>query len=155
MSSQNETDLFRKARSEGRDLEDLQREAQAARPSHLGVETSWEEGLSGSTARGVDSSVIRPSPAELESYGSPGGETCGSCKAFDLEKGRQKIIDERFAERLVHDEQWQLRHLCVPPDHIGLCGQSGGEMAVTVISKACDHYRPLTSKAGRFRLGRG
>jgi hypothetical protein len=92
--------------------------------------------------RGRDARIVAPSDQEVADFAvSQRRTTCGSCKHFDLENGREEIIRQRFAERLVLEEKWQLKHLGAPIEAIGLCGASGGEMATTFLSMACDQYR--------------
>lgn len=144
------TDYFRHARAADRPIEDLQREASAARPSKLGMPTNWK---GPAIMRGQDARVITPSQSEIETYSEQGVEVCGACRSFSISpSARDKIISEQFADRLVREQEWQLRYLGVPPEHMGLCGQSDGDLAVTMISKACAEFRPRDGHAGRWRL---
>jgi hypothetical protein len=143
----NETDLFRRAKAEGRSTDELLDEAARARPQKLGLPTVWGD-RDKPVLRGKDTRVVLPDGKEVMSYGFGGHAVCGECRYFDIDAGRQKIIDERFAERLVNDQEWQLKHLGVPVDSVGLCGAGGGELATTTVSKACDQYRPRGSRGG-------
>jgi hypothetical protein len=82
---------------------------------------------------------------EREAYMNANVNVCGSCKFFDLEKGQAEMMRQQFPQRLVREEGWKLHHLGAPLEYVGLCGASGGEMATTVVSKACDQYRPKLS----------
>lgn len=153
MNPQNETDLFRQAAHEDRDLEELQAEALASRPSSFGIPIEWGE-RGGPVVRS-HGSVVAPTRDEVSSYGTQQVQaTCGSCHHYDVELGRKKMIEERFGERLVREEEWQLRHLGVPIDNLALCGLTSGAdiMVVTLVSPACDQYRQRSTRAGRFRL---
>jgi hypothetical protein len=87
--------------------------------------------------------VIRASPEDIERFADVTHPNfiCGFCRYFDLENGRKEIVRQRFAERLVYDEQWKLRHLGAPVDTLGLCGASNGEVATSFVSKGCDQFR--------------
>lgn len=152
MKPKNETDLFRAARYEARELEDLQAETSHATPQKLGLPTTWRDAEGPVVLPGRHTPIIRPTPSDVEAFGADGGRaTCGSCQHFDIERGRDKIIEERFAERLVREQEWQLKHLGVPPDMLGMCGLSD-DMVTTIISKSCDQYREARRRGGRWRL---
>lgn len=147
------TDLFRRARAQDKPLEDLQREAAAARPTKMGMPTTWKDREQPVIMRGPDARVVTPTQSEIEVYSEQGGQVCGACRSFAISPAaRDKIISEQFADRLVHEQEWQLRYLGVPPSHLGLCSQSDGELAVTMISRACSDFRPRDGHAGRWRL---
>jgi hypothetical protein len=146
------TDLFRRARARGRSIEELQREASRATPHKLGLPTSWGERDSPAIMRGPNA-VIAPTQSEIEVYSEQGGQVCGACKCFEIhDQARGKIIGEQFADRLVHENEWKLKYLGVPPEHLGLCAQSNGDLAVTIVSRACPEFRPREGHAGRWRL---
>lgn len=146
------TDLFRRARADDRSIEELQREAAAARPTKMGVPTTWKDRDRPAIMRGPDA-LVTPTQSEIEVYSQQGGQVCGACRSFTITgAARDKIISEQFADRLVREQEWQLRYLGVPPEHVGLCAQSDGELAVTMISRACGDFRPRDGHAGRWRL---
>jgi hypothetical protein len=152
----NLTDLFRHAAYKDRPLEELQAETAAATPQKLGLPTTWET-RDQPAMRGPEASVVSASAEDIESYADPNMRaTCGSCQHFNLEGGRAQIIKERFAERLVLEQEWQLKHLAVPTEMLGVCDASnagsGAELAVTIISRSCDNYRERLTRAGRWRL---
>lgn len=134
-----ESDLFRNATATKEDLEaDLHG---AGAVTKVGVPTTWANADGSAVVRGEPTQVITPSAQQIEAFKESPRAVCGHCKYFDLENGRKEIVRQRFAERLVHDQEWKLKHLGGPPDSIGLCGASGGELATTFVSKACDQYR--------------
>lgn len=135
----NETDLFRHAQAEAKSPSELLEIAARATPRKLGLPTTW--GDRDKPVRGPDAQVVLPDGREVESYGFGGHRVCGECRYFDIENGRKEIIQQQFAERLVREQEWQLKHLGVPADSLALCGASGGELAVTVVSKCCDQFR--------------
>lgn len=102
----------------------------------------WKDGEGGDLLPGKRVHVIRPDAGEVAAFSNPRANVCGACRFFDLENGRKEIVRQRFGERLVKEFEWKLRHLGASPDAIGLCGQAGGEMAVSFVSKSCDHFRP-------------
>ncbi len=145
-----ETEPFKRAKAEGRDLEELQQLASGARPTKMGLPTTWQNRDGGVVIRGRDAPIVsEATEGEVQSFGVP-SLTCGSCKYFDIEAGRKKIIEERFAERLVLEEEWQLRHLGVPADSLGMCARTD-DMATTIVSKACEQYVPKDGKAGDWQ----
>jgi hypothetical protein len=126
---------FERAAVVGPDREKLATEY--ARVTDTGIPTFLESG--GQRLRGR--SLQQVTAAEVAAFGSPRAAVCGSCKFFDLENGRREIVRQKFGEKLVKDYEWKLKHLGAEPDAIGLCGASGGEIATTFVSKACDQYR--------------
>lgn len=138
-------DPFQAAVEVGPTKEQLQDEVgaggMAAQP--LGIPTVWQDGASGQKFAGKPAAVHVATASETEQLVHSGPTTfiCGFCKYFDLENGRKEIARQRFAERLVHDEQWKLKHLGAPIDTIGLCGASNGEVATSFVSKGCDQFR--------------
>lgn len=133
----NETEQFRRATTTREELEHAYR---GARPSGM-LPSTWKDGQTGTTSAGAQVQVHAPSAEDISDFGSPRAMTCGPCKYFDLENGRKEIVRQRFGEKLVRDMEWKLQHLGADVDAIGLCGASGGEMAVTFVSKACDQFR--------------
>ncbi len=142
----NESDLFRRASAENRSADELLEIAARATPQKMGLPTTW--GDRDAPVRGPDAKVVLPDGEQVRSYGFGGHRVCGECNYFDVENGRKEIIKQRFGERLVREQEWQLKHLGVPPDSLALCGASGGELAVTVVSKCCDQFRSRGSRRG-------
>lgn len=138
----NETDGFRRAQAEGRTVDELLRDAAAATPTKAGLPTTWKDRDSGVSVRGNNMPIVRPDRQQVEAFSAPNQTVCGQCRSFNIEKGREEIIKQRFAERLVKEQEWKMHHMGAPPDSIGLCDQSGGELATTVVSKSCPHFRP-------------
>lgn len=148
-----DSDPFKHAQAAGVELEQLQQIATDAQPTKFGIPTTWREADGPIVRQGPMAQVVGATPQDVRQYIDDAPKaTCGSCRYFDLELGRKKIIEERFAEKLVHEHGWKMHHLSVPPDSIGLCGASGGQMATTIISKSCDQYRPFSTRAGRWRM---
>lgn len=126
---------FEQAAAEGPDRQQLTHEYAGAQG---GLPTYMESG-----GTRIEGRRLQPvTSGEVAVFGSPRATTCGSCKFFDLENGRKEIVRQKFGDKLVRDYEWKLKHLGADPDAIGLCGASGGEMATTFVSKACDQYRP-------------
>lgn len=136
-------DPFQAAVEVGPSREALAEEfAAGGAPQPTGIPTVWQDGASGQKFAGKPAAVHIATAGETEQLAAIGGTfICGFCKYFDLENGRKEIARQRFAERLVNDEQWKLRHLGAPIDTIGLCGASNGEVATSFVSKGCDQYR--------------
>lgn len=134
----NETEQFRRATTT---VEQLEAEYAGTQPSGE-LPSQWKDGRSGTSVAGKPVQVHAPSPEDIHAFGSPRAQTCGQCRYFDLENGRKEIVHQRFGEKLVKEMEWKLKHLGADVDAIGLCGASGGEMAVTFVSGACDQFRP-------------
>jgi hypothetical protein len=135
-------DPFQRAIEVGPSQDDLADEFRGRRPAPPeALPTVWESG--GQQYAGAPTPVIRASPEDVAQFADIARPNfiCGFCKYFDLEDGRKEIARQRFAERIVHDEQWKLRHLGAPIDTIGLCGASNGEVATSFVSKGCDQFR--------------
>lgn len=70
---------------------------------------------------------------------------CGQCRHFDLASGQQKMRAARFLEQLVHEYEWQVRHLAAPVNELGLCGAhssgSGADEHLTArLNPACEQF---------------
>lgn len=139
------TDLVRRALHRNRDHEDLQAEAASATPHKMGLPTTWSNG-----DQTVTGKVLAPSKADMKLIEPV--TTCGSCRYFNIKRGQEQMVREQFADRLVNEDGWALRHLGAPVDHLGLCEQSGGSMLTSTVSKACEHYRARTGRTGRWAL---
>ena len=109
--------------------------------------TGWR-GKDGSAIR-TKSPVVHPddmSAAEMEMLATT-YNTCGQCKYFEMAEGKAQIIAQRFLERLVLEDNWQIKHLAAPLNTLGMCGEhssgAGGDQMLTgTMVKACDHYVP-------------
>lgn len=71
---------------------------------------------------------------------------CGTCKYFEKAEGQTQMKAQRFIERLVREDNWQVKHLASPVNELGLCGAhssgTGGESMLTGrMHKCCDQYR--------------
>jgi hypothetical protein len=143
----NETDLFKKARAAGRTAEeikaDYERGVTEGRVKKFGLPVHMQNSDGSVKLRGRDAQIVTPDAAQVRQFADMAPrKVCGDCKHFDLEKGREEIIKQRFAEKLVNDYEWALRHLGGPVDTVGLCGMSGGSMACLVTSPACEQHKP-------------
>lgn len=123
--------------------EELARRYEGAKPG--GIAVNWTDGVTGKTH--LRTQLAQPSAHDVAVFSNPRAETCGNCKYFDLEGGRKEILRQRFAEKLVREYEWKMRHLGAPVDAIALCGASaagggGSLLAVTFMSKSCDQFRP-------------
>lgn len=120
--------------------EQLAAEYQGAQPQQ-GLPVSFRDGGGKTHLRGTNAKVVAPSGDEVRIFADPRAEVCGNCKYFDLESGRREMVRQKFAEQLVKEYEWKMHHLGAPVDAIALCGASGGELAITFMSKACDQFR--------------
>lgn len=138
--------------AEDKDIDTLRDEVRDAAVMRGGVPVTYTGGEGKTHLRGHNARVVHgASPHEIENYARPPSRTCGSCKFFNLHQGRREIVKQRFAERLVIDEQWKLQHLGAPMDHMGICDQSQGQMVTSTISNAdkCEGYRPRSRTMDR------
>jgi hypothetical protein len=83
-------------------------------------------------------------------------QVCGTCKYFEKAEGQAQMQGQRFVERLVREENWQVKHLASPLNELGICGahssgHGGDQMLTGRMHKACDQYRP---DRGRLSLRR-
>lgn len=95
--------------------------------------------------------VEKASNEQLGSFSALPARTCGTCRFFNLKGGQREMVKQRFAERLVLEENWSLKHLGAPLDHAGVCDASGGQMVTTTVSDAgtCEGYRPRARSCRR------
>ncbi len=108
--------------------------------------TVWR-GKDGAAIR-ANSPVVHPdemSPAERDMLTTT-YNTCGQCHYFEKAEGQAQMEAQKFLERLVREENWQLKHLASPINTLGMCGEhssgAGGDQMLTgTIVKACDHFR--------------
>lgn len=98
---------------------------------------------------GGPAAIETPDGQAIQQYGGDGNayNVCGTCRYFDYKNGQIQIAKERFAERMVREMGWKLKHLGVPVEQMGLCAAEG-DKATTPVSRSCDQYRP---KNGRIR----
>lgn len=90
------------------------------------------------------SSILHiPTAQDIKLFGDQSREQgyCGDCKYFRLKAGQEAIRKQRFLDVLVHDAEWQVRHLGAPPETLGLCTQGDGTMATAKSNKSCEHYK--------------
>jgi hypothetical protein len=105
--------------------------------------------------RGKDGAAIRTQSPVIHPDGMSKAErdmltttynTCGQCKYFEKAEGEAQIKAQQFYERLVREDQWQIKHLALSPLNFpGICGEhssgAGGDQMLTgAIVKACDHF---------------
>ncbi len=92
--------------------------------------------------RGKSAPIVGATAGEIENYAEAPRRTCGTCRHFELRRGRQEIVRQKFLQRLVLEENWKLQHLGVPADHLGICGQKPS-MATSTVTNAgtCPGYR--------------
>lgn len=117
------------------------REAAVSAPKQMGLPVQFRDGHSGRSAGAQRARVERVSAQDIRNYASAPRNVCGTCRFFHLKRGQEAIVKQKFLDRLVREEGWQTKHIGAPPDHLGLCGQSNGELAVTTVSPGCDGWR--------------
>jgi hypothetical protein len=133
------------------DLETKLTETERMQPMRGGLPVQYRSSDGKTHLRGTNAPVVHTATAqEVENFTQVPSRTCGLCRYFELEKGREKIVRERFAERVVLENEWKLHHLGAPLDHMGVCGASNGTMATSTMADAgsCEGFRPRT---GIFR----
>ena len=135
---------FKKADYEGVDREQLAHEYGNAALAR-GLPTTARSGDGKHHLQLADTQIVAPDGDQVAQFGAQGVAVCGQCKSFDLEGGRKEIVRQKFGEKVVRDYEWKLKHLG-DVDSLGLCAQSGGELAVQYISRACEHFRPAGKK---------
>lgn len=113
-------------------------------PIQQSLPVTWRDEAGKTHLQGTNA-LVKATDQDVAQFGFAPTRVCGTCRYFELEKGRQEMVRQRFSERLVHDYQWKRKYLGTPLSHVGLCGASGGEKATTSISNAgrCDQYRPI------------
>jgi len=121
-------------------IEELEIENAQSEVLEGGIPVMW--GTGHRQMRGRNAAIKTPDANEQAQFQRQRAVTCSACQHFDIKAGRQEIIKQDFARRLVLEQEWSLRHLGAGLDHLGLCGQSGGELAVTTMSPACDQFTP-------------
>jgi hypothetical protein len=124
--------------------------------SGVSMPVVWK-GADGSAIRS-ESPVVHPSqmdPLEREML-TETYKTCGQCRYFEKAHGQAEMVRQRFVERLVREDNWQVRHLVSPLNELGVCGAhdsgKGGEQMLTgTMHKACDQWRPNAGKLSLVR----
>ena len=107
------------------------------------IPVNWYNGPSRAKSAGSTSAIINPTADHLAAYANGEVQVCGHCRFFELEKGQQEMAKQRFAERLVREQEWKLQHLGAPMEMMGLCGATNGDTATGFMTKACDQYRQV------------
>lgn len=142
--------MMERAYADKGELEDKLTEAVSGglRPERTGMPLQFRDGSGKVHLPGGP--LVPASPNDVQNYTDAPARTCGTCKHFRLKEGQKKMMGERFAEKLVLEDEWKLRHLGAPLDHFGVCDASGGKMATATVTKAddCPGYSP---KARLFR----
>lgn len=98
-------------------------------------------------APGQEMKVTGSVPDEL-AHAIATNRVCGECKYFEIAQGQKLMKAQQFIERLVREENWQVKYLASPLNDIGLCGahssgRAGSEETITGrMHAACDQYRP-------------
>lgn len=88
----------------------------------------------------VTPTINTPAAEEVALYGTD-IKVCGMCRYFESgESARENIRSQKFYERLVREERWQVKHLGSDPRTHGLCGRTNGETLTGAMHKACDGY---------------
>lgn len=140
----------------GKDAQDTAVEALRT-PIMQGLPTTWESADGKTHLRGADAQVIGANGQDVQRFGFAPPRVCGTCRYFDVENARKKMVQEDFLRKLVNDYEWKTKYLGVTVDHIGLCGASDGSKCTTSISNAsaCDQYRESTWAARGRKGSRG
>ena len=120
-------------------------------PSALPV--GWHSGERGATPGATSESPIVSGPMVEEMAHVLGTQrVCGQCKYFSVARGQALMKGQRFLERLVREDHWQIKHLASPVNDLGVCGAhtSGAsgeeEMLTGRMHKACDQFRSNDGK---------
>lgn len=125
---------------ENKSLEQLKAEDARTQVMRGGVPVMWTD-PSGRRLAGRNAHIRTADGHELSNFAVAPAATCAECKHFDIANGRKEIVKQRFAERLVLEEEWALRHLGGEVDHMGLCGETDGGLATFTMSVACANFR--------------
>lgn len=115
-------------------------------PSALPV--AWHSGERSDNPSATSESAIVSGPMVDEmAHVLTTQRVCGQCKYFSVARGQALMKAQRFLERLVREDHWQVKHLASPVNDLGVCGAhtSGAsgeeEMLTGRMHKACDQYR--------------
>lgn len=128
-----------RALEENKSVETLERENAGAHVTEGGIPVMWGNSA-GQKVRGKEAQIQTPSSQE-QAMTATTRTTCSGCEYFDIKNGRKEIVKQQFAEKLVLEYEWALRHIGGSVDHLALCGRSNGELCVTSMSPACDGFR--------------
>ncbi len=84
-----------------------------------------------------------PTAQDVKLYGdvTKTAGSCADCKFFRLRAGQEAMRKERFLDKLVHDAEWQVRHLGAAPDTLGLCTQGDASMLTPKSAPSCEDYK--------------
>lgn len=121
--------------------------------------TSIRDPQTGAEVRGQDAPIVTGALAEEMAHALSTQRVCGTCKYFELAHGQALMQGQRFVERLVREEHWQVKHLASPLNDLGVCGahSSGGkgedQMLTGRMHKACDQYRDANGGISTARKG--
>lgn len=130
-----------KAGASEKSLEQLQAEDANTQVIRGGLPVVWGD-PSGNKLRGKGAKIVTADGRQVSNFAVAPSATCAQCAHFDIANGRKEIVKQRFAERLVLEEEWALRHLGGSLDHMGLCGQDNGSLATLTMSPACPAFKP-------------
>ena len=118
-----------------------------------GLPVNWHDGARTDAPQAVGESPIVSGPlAEEMAHILSTGQTCGECRYFSLAQGQALMQGQRFLERLVREDSWQVKHLASPVNQLGVCGahtsgnKGESEMLTGKMHKACDQFRPGGAK---------
>jgi len=134
--------LMQRAHADKGELEDKLHEAATSMQAERGgIPLRFRDGDGKVHLQGGQ--LVQATPHDIENYTAAPARVCGTCRHFKLKEGQQKMMAERFTERIVLEESWKLKHLGAPLDHFGVCDASQGQMATTTVSKAdnCPGYQ--------------
>lgn len=130
--------LSDQAITENKSADELQQENVGARVLEGGIPVMWGN-TAGHRVRGQSANITTPNAEQREM--AQVEKTCAACVYFDVKNGRKEIVRQQFAEKLVLEYEWALRHIGGGVDHLALCARSNGELCVTSMSPACDGFR--------------
>lgn len=113
------------------------------------IPVSYRSGTTGEEIGKSQSQVVDPTAEEAAMIQQ--GRVCGDCTYFDYAEGQAQIQSQRFVERLIREDNWQVKHLVSPVNQLGVCGAhasgAGSDQTMTGrMHKACDQYRPDNGK---------
>jgi len=121
----------------------------------VSLPVTYQQGGTGQVTGRTQAAVVDDSiDPEEQAFLMSTHTVCGMCKYFEVAEGQAQMKAQRFLERLVQDDNWQVKHLCSPTNQLGLCGAhdsgAGGNQTMTgLMHKSCDQYR---ADKGRFSL---
>lgn len=95
-----------------------------------------------------ESPIIHPDSVSAEERAMLSAKrVCGQCRYFERAHGQAEMQAQRFLERLVREDNWQVRHLASPVNELGICGahdsgQGNDQVLTGTRHVACDQFRP-------------